>query len=251
MRRRKTKSILCKDSVIEKHLFPQRFTRFYTLFYPRKKHSPLHMKPFCDWFSGDTSVKALISKCSPPLWRFYRLSADFQRFSGVKAYSFHLSQAFTARVNALLPLWTLWNQSLHTRNPCKLEENEHCVNGWILFSGNKKRIYVRVKRAFTKQISAFFSVIIPLRRPSRTRREVFFTSRRLFRTSPWVGKTSPWVGKTSPGLVGATPGLVGGNNLENNLFRTLLQKSTKKICSLVQKPYFCSRIPEGVLREAR
>ena len=79
----------------------------------------------------------------------------FGWFSGVKAYSFRPSQAFTTRVNALLPLWTLWNQSLHTRNRCKSAENEHCVNGWILFSGNKIRIYTRVKRAFTKQISIF------------------------------------------------------------------------------------------------
>ena len=60
---------------------------------------------------------------------------------------------------------------------------------------------MRVKRAFTKQISAFFSVIIPLRLPGRARREVFLTSCRLFRTSPGVDKTSP-------GLVLSTQGLV-------------------------------------------
>ena len=79
----------------------------------------------------------------------------FGWFSGVKAYSFRPSQAFTTRVNALLPLWTLWNQNLHTRNCCKSAGNKHCVNGWILFSGNKIRIYTRVKRAFTKQTWAF------------------------------------------------------------------------------------------------
>ena len=128
------------------------------IFNPQKKHSPLHMKDFYAWFSEDSSVKALISKCSPPLWRFCRFSADFQWLSGVKAWYFNPSQAFTARcecfVNAFLPMWTLWIQSLHTWKRWKSEENEHCVNGWILFSGNKLRIYARVKRAFTKQISA-------------------------------------------------------------------------------------------------
>ena len=131
-------------------------TLLYTLFYPLKKRSLLHTERVYVWFSTVSIVKVWIFKCSPPLWCFYRVYLlIFGWFSGVKAYAFHPSQAFTARVNALLPMWTLWNQSLHTRYPCKSEENEHCVNGWILFSGNKLRIYARVKRAFTKQISAF------------------------------------------------------------------------------------------------
>ena len=76
---------------------------------------------------------------------------------------------------------------------------------------------MRVKRAFTKQISAFFSVIIPLRLPSRTRREVCFTSRRLFRTSPGVDKTSPGVDKTSPGVDKTSPGLVKTNDTISRL----------------------------------
>ena len=68
----------------------------------------------------------------------------------------------------------------------------------------KIRIYVRVKRAFTKQIRAFFQRDYSASStPSRTRREVFFTSRRLFRTSPGVDKSSPGLDKTSPGLVGS------------------------------------------------
>ena len=116
------------------------------IFNTQKKHSPLHMKDFYAWFSEDSSVKALISKCSPPLWRFCRFSADFQWLSGVKAWYFNPSQAFTERcecfVNACLPMWTLWIQSLHTWKRWKSEENEHCVNGWILFSGNNY-VYTR------------------------------------------------------------------------------------------------------------
>ena len=38
-----------------------------------------------------------------PLWRFYRVYLlIFGWFSGVKVYAFHPSQAFTARVNALM-----------------------------------------------------------------------------------------------------------------------------------------------------
>ena len=78
------------------------------IFNPQKKHSPLHMKDFYAWFSEDSSVKALISKCSPPLWRFCRFSADFQWLSGVKAWYFNPSQAFTERCECFVnALWML------------------------------------------------------------------------------------------------------------------------------------------------
>ncbi|MCI7272953.1 hypothetical protein MR642_01330 [bacterium] len=60
-----------EDVVAEKQLFPQAFTRFYTLFYPQKKHSHLHMERVSVRFSAVLSVKDWIFKYSPPLWRFY------------------------------------------------------------------------------------------------------------------------------------------------------------------------------------
>ena len=119
-------------------------------------------------------------------------------------------------------VWILWNPTLHTRNHWKSIENEYCVKGWILFSGNKNRIYARAKRAFDwgrrwsscsrpyiyareksifKTDCGFFSPINPLRLPRRTLREVLFISRRLVRTTPWLGKTSPGLVRTTLRLV--------------------------------------------------
>ena len=112
-------------------------TSLYAFLSAKKVFTPSHRVRFCLIFNG-FECEGLDFQVFTSTVAFYRVYLlIFGWFSGVKAYAFHPSQAFTARVNALLPLWTLWNQSLHTRNPCKSEENEHCVNGWILFSGNK------------------------------------------------------------------------------------------------------------------
>ena len=131
---------LCKSITRVSTAFAPSSIRF---FYPQKSIHPFTWRLFMFdfqrvrvWRFGFLSIHL---HCGV----FIRLCADFQCFSGVKAYAFHPSQAFTARVNALQPMWTLWNQNLHTRNRCKLEENEHGVNGWILFWGNKIRIYTR------------------------------------------------------------------------------------------------------------
>ena len=124
-----------------------------------------------------------------------------RRFPGVKACSFNPSQAFTVRVNTLLPVWMLCFSSLHTQNYWKSEGNTRHVKGWILFSGNKIRIYAR-EACIHKTDFDLFSVICPLRLPGRTQREVFFTSRRLFRQARRVNKSTP-------GLLGTTRGLFG------------------------------------------
>ena len=144
MRRRKTKSILCKYAVAEKQLFPQAFTRFYTLFLSAKKRfNPSHNARFLLIYKG-FECEGLDFQVFTSTVAFISVSLlIFGRFSGVKAYSFHPSQAFTARVNALLPMWTLWNQNLHTRNLWKSAENTRYVKGWILFSGNQMRIHAR------------------------------------------------------------------------------------------------------------
>ena len=108
------------------------------IFNPQKKHSPLHMKDFYAWFSEDSSVKALISKCSPPLWRFCRFSADFQWLSGVKAWYFNPSQAFTARCECFVNAFPAHVNTLNSK-PSHL-----------------KALEIRRKRAFCEWVNTFF-----------------------------------------------------------------------------------------------
>ena len=113
------------------------------------------MKDFYAWFSEGSSVKVWIFKCSPPLWRFYPFICWFPMFFRCEGLRFppftsvhRPCECFAAHVN---PLKSKPSQS----NPCKSEGNEHCVNGWIHFSGNVILIYTRVKEPSPNRLAHF------------------------------------------------------------------------------------------------
>ena len=122
---------------IHKNIYsPKRFTRSIRNFSAKKAFTPSHRARFCLIYNG-FECEGLDFQVFTSTVAFYRVYLlIFGWFSGVKAYAFHPSQAFTARVNALLPMWTLWNQNLHARINWISEGNGHYVNGWIHFSGN-------------------------------------------------------------------------------------------------------------------
>ena len=169
------------------------------------------------------------------------------------------------------PVWRLGISTLHNRSPpvwmlcCPCEHFEIKTFTLETVENQKKTSIAWIGEYFFREIKYVY--IRAQREPSPNRLELFQRDYSAISAQPHAAWSSlhksPTISHKSLSRQNKSlsrqnksrtcgrqlPDLWGENNLENNLFRTLLQKSTKKICSLVQKPYFCSRIPEGVLRE--
>ena len=153
--------------------------------------------PVLLWFPYVSGVKAWIFKCSQregdfgvilliingiSVWILDQIT--FHRFINCrywKTYGQPYSGKF--RVTGNVTVWMLENPNFHTGNGWYWGEKGLCVNGWILFPGNKLRIYAREEQVHHRC------------------REVVFTT-------PGLVKTTPGLVKTTPGLVKTTPGLV-------------------------------------------
>ena len=118
------------------------------IFYPKKSIHPFTRSTFPSdfqlirvWRVGFSSLHTMRTA----------QSSYFLIFSGFPVWRL----AFSALHQRSPPVWMLWNPNLHTGNLWKSAGNALRVKGWILFSGNRNRIYTRAKWAFPKQNAAF------------------------------------------------------------------------------------------------
>ena len=110
------------------------YARVYTYFISLKMYSPIHMMPVSFWYSVDSSVKVLISKCSPGQQSIH---TGGERLWRVESVNFHTGKPpENQQIHAVKTpqwRWILENPNLHTRNRCKSDRNALCVKEWTLF----------------------------------------------------------------------------------------------------------------------
>ena len=95
---------LCQDFSRLRALYFPNNAVLYAFISAKKVFTPSHRVRFCLIFNG-FECEGLDFQVFTSTVAFYRVYLlIFGLFSGVKAYAFHPSQAFTARVNALLPM---------------------------------------------------------------------------------------------------------------------------------------------------